>query len=234
MGYGFVLAQSPPSDMPVPQDVGRAPESVQLVIPPELVDKLAPHDPGMLTQPVATLIAAGVALIVAGAAWFSVKRQIASAANNVQRQLDVQADHFRLAQEAQAAKDVRTERLNVLRDVLVAASRVFSATTELRGQVKLVIAGMPPAGLVPKAQAVSDSLVTLATEVQLMEALGVSDMHDQWTKLHLAASDCVGALRNQDNAGQAERYESIDEYFDAWAESHRDFLSVATRVLDRA
>lgn len=52
------------------------PNTIDLNIPPEVLDKLAPPDASWFTQPIATVIAAGLAIVAAGVAWWNVSRQI--------------------------------------------------------------------------------------------------------------------------------------------------------------
>ena len=52
-----------------------------LNLPPELVDKIASHDPTWWAQPLATVIAGLLALAGAGVAFWAVRRQIKSAAD---------------------------------------------------------------------------------------------------------------------------------------------------------
>ncbi|MFI2228938.1 hypothetical protein [Nocardia testacea] len=248
MGKVSILAQSPVPDDPVAP--APAPETVQLVVPPELIEKLAPHDPGFLNQPTATLIAAGCALVAAGVAWWSTRRQIRANAKNVQRQLDAQADQFhraqtaqadqfRRTQEVQAAKDVRIERLEALRTTFEAASGLFTAMGALRGQITLVKYVASPMDLITKTEAVGESMLALATSVQIMDALDIDGMHEAWEDLHHAVVKCIGAMNEivkefrEGAIDPNDLVPTFDESYRAWAEAHRDFVSIATGVLNQ-
>ena len=109
-----------PSPPPIPGQSG--PQTVVVNVPPDLVDKFAPHG---LTGPWATLIAAAVALIGAAIAFWAVNRQIkangkavaahinANAAA-VTAQIDANAAAVAEQIEAAAAHQRRAERLDVV------------------------------------------------------------------------------------------------------------------------
>lgn len=78
----------PPTTPPVPPPPGPPPTQHVLVnFPPELVDKFASHGPAWLTGPLATLIAAGVAILAAAIAFIAVNRQINANARAVSVQI---------------------------------------------------------------------------------------------------------------------------------------------------
>ncbi|WP_157115161.1 hypothetical protein [Nocardia niwae] len=245
MGDGIVLAQPPTPNSSV--DPGTA-EHVQLVVPPEVIEKLAPHDPGWFTQPIATLIAAAVALGVAGWAWWNVKSQIAANAENVQRQLDAQAENvqrqldaqaaqFELVQHAQMAKDRRAERLAALRDVIDSASRVLNALGNLRGQVKFLVNGLPAPDFELACERVHETLVTLAAAVRMMRALGVPEVLEHWLDVHNEASFYVlnveTYLENPDLENTPFQESPPEIAFRAWIQKHHDFLESVSVVLDK-
>jgi hypothetical protein len=93
----------PPTPAP-PLPPGPPPAQHVLVdFPPELVDKFGPH--GWLTGPVATLLAAGVALIAAAVAFYAVNRQIKSNASVVAAQIAAERSERRRAERIDLATD---------------------------------------------------------------------------------------------------------------------------------
>ncbi|MGY2113961.1 hypothetical protein ACW9HR_08575 [Nocardia gipuzkoensis] len=206
---------------------------MQLVIPPEFVDKLAPRDPGFFTQPVATMVAALVALTAAALAWWGVQRQIKASAANVRVQLEAQAAQFKLAQEAQAAKETRAERLAVVREVLEAASAVYTAMGEVHASAKGVAAGKPLSSVFLPTQKLLTTSLTLGTSVQLMVALGVEDVWPAWKELHSAMSEYLGVVKTLDDLEEDET-PPFDERRIAWLQKHRKLISTVSKVLEPA
>ncbi|MEU7764529.1 hypothetical protein AB0B25_05350 [Nocardia sp. NPDC049190] len=234
MGNGIVLSQPPTPNSPL--DPGTA-QQVQLVVPSEVVEKLAPHDPGWFTQPIATLIAAAVAIGVAAWAWWNVKSQITANAGNVQRQLDAQAAQFQLVQQAQMAKDRRAERLAALRDVIDAASRVLNALGNLRGQVKFLVEGLPASDFELASERVHETLVTLAASVRMMRALGVPEVLEHWLDVHNEASFYVlnvkTYLEDPDLDNTPFQDSPPEIAFGAWIQKHHEFLESVSALLDK-
>jgi hypothetical protein len=93
---------SPPTTAPPPLPPPPT-QHVLVDFPPELVDKFAPH--GWLTGPVATLLAAGVALIAAAIAFFAVNRQIKANASVVAAQIAADRSERRRAERIDLATD---------------------------------------------------------------------------------------------------------------------------------
>ncbi|MGW9262933.1 hypothetical protein [Gordonia terrae] len=89
----------PPAPPPRPQ---LPPETAQIQVPPDVLESIAPADPGWFTQPIATIVAALIALAAAYLAWKGVKRQIQANAENVTRQLS--ANSLALKQQLDAAE----------------------------------------------------------------------------------------------------------------------------------
>lgn len=111
-------APSTPSSVPT--------QTVVVTLPPGVADKLAPHDGiAWLNGPTATLIAAVLALIGAGIAFWAVSRQIranatavneqvAANAKAVNLQIEANAASVRSQIEAAAAQQRRAERIDVV------------------------------------------------------------------------------------------------------------------------
>ncbi|WP_155290325.1 hypothetical protein [Rhodococcoides fascians] len=74
----LLLVEEPPepSEPATLLDSSLSPDSTQIELTPELIDALTPADPGWLTQPVATILAASIALLAAAVAYRGVLRQI--------------------------------------------------------------------------------------------------------------------------------------------------------------
>jgi hypothetical protein len=92
----------PPTPPPIPPPAPAPTQTVVVNIPPELVDRFAPHGP-WLTGPIATLIAAAVALLAAGIAFWAVNRQMSGNAASITKQID-----------AGRAQQRRAERLDLV------------------------------------------------------------------------------------------------------------------------
>ena len=77
------LPPPPPPPTPVvpPELDGNLPDpphTINLNLPPEVLERIRPPSESWLTQPVATVIAGGLAIVAAGVAWWNVSRQIRS------------------------------------------------------------------------------------------------------------------------------------------------------------
>jgi hypothetical protein len=98
-----------PPPPPLPPPPGPPPTQHVLVnFPPELVDKFTPHGPAWLTGPVATLLAAFVALVAAGIAFSAVSRQINANARVVAAQIAADRSERRRAERIDLATDGAT------------------------------------------------------------------------------------------------------------------------------
>jgi hypothetical protein len=90
---------------------------VVVKLPPEVVDKFAPHGGfAWLNGPTATLMAAFLTLIGAAIAFWAVNRQIKANAQAVNDQIEANTASVRNQIEADAAQRRRAERLDVVTD----------------------------------------------------------------------------------------------------------------------
>lgn len=147
-----------------PPPVPTAPptETVVVTIPPEVLDRLTPHE-GWFTQPVATVCAAAIALAAAAFAWNGVRRQIRGTALQAkrERQLDALTDAAKsslgLLEAAGSANFIGGPSAEVSVEI---TSTYASALAEARlGHDKLVL------GHLSKSAEAMDSFITFATEV---------------------------------------------------------------------
>lgn len=129
-----MLSQQVPEPLPTPSELA-PPTPIQIEqlfhLPPEVIEKLTSPDPGGLTQPVATLIAAGIALAAACIAWCGVQRQINANRANTYRQLATQRHLHRETRKAELQKQTRTDRLLALQAAVAALVDVRSGSREV-------------------------------------------------------------------------------------------------------
>lgn len=109
---GLALSQPAPSPTPEPISVNVPPPTVivepQVTVPPELLEKLTTTTVSTFAQPVATILAASIALIAAWVAWKGVRKQIT----------------------ADADKQKRTERLNALVEAITVLEQSISQSAD--------------------------------------------------------------------------------------------------------
>ncbi|OZC78007.1 hypothetical protein CH251_04960 [Rhodococcus sp. 06-462-5] len=155
----------------------------QVTIPSELLDRLVPPDPGLLTQPVATIIAALIALLAARIAWRGVQKQIHSTAQNVERQIS--AEH---------ARHRRTERVTALAVTVELAERSHQAAREA--------AKARTRGTADEITACSQRLQELHDERKVMLArlqlLGMESSFGAFATFHLAINKTARSLGKPD------------------------------------
>lgn len=121
LANSFVFLTQDPTD-PVPVPVQTSPTGpVEVRLPPELVDVLTPPDPGWFTQPVATILAASIALVAAGVAYRGVLRQI-----HTTREENLKNRHadLKIAQ--------RTEAIDVLTEAAAATDALCGVATRVQ------------------------------------------------------------------------------------------------------
>jgi hypothetical protein len=118
---------SPPTPPPSPNPPT---QTVVVNIPPELVDKFAPHGPSWLTGPSATLIAGLLALIGAGIAFCAVHRQINANSKSVEKQIQANAAAVARQIEAAGAHERRKERLEVVTEAAHIAHDLAGLATQ--------------------------------------------------------------------------------------------------------
>ncbi len=180
---GLVLSQPAPSPTPEPISVNVPPPTVkvepQVTIPPDLLDRLTPADPGWFTQPVATLIAALLALLAARIAWRGVQNQIHATADNVERQIS--AEH---------ARHRRTERVAALVVTVELGERSHQA---LREATKAKTHGNADqmALTSQRLQDLHDERKVMLVRLQL---LGMDSSSIAFGKLHFAINNAAKSL----------------------------------------
>lgn len=147
----------------------------RIVPSPELIDLLTPADPGLLTQPVATLIAAVLALCAAGIAWWNMNRQIEASRNG----------------------QARSDRLEALADATMALHKFEKAATETFYTLMLKT---DPDGDTDRLLTVFEQSDTCRSIAARLDLLSMSDAADAVRELAAMAEAAV--LPTSDSMGQ--------------------------------
>lgn len=187
-----ILSQQVPEPVPTPVEPA-PPTPIQIEqlfnLPPEVIEKLTPPDPSGLTQPVATLLAAGIALVAACIAWWGVDRQIKANHANTNRQLATQRHLHREVQKSELRKRAREERLNALQEAVVALIELRTAskavivrlTRSYPGEYRESLSKLD--GSISKSNQAQAKLVLLrmdkAKEVYLKETTRIKEIREE-------------------------------------------------------
>lgn len=196
-----LLAQVPPTAPPLPP-------TIRIELPSEIVEKLGPVAPSWPSQPVATLIAAGVALAAAGIAWLSVLRQVKANAANLEKQLAAQAEQFAKTEEFRQQDGRRKQVSKVLARLNSSFQRASRAVIDL-SNIRRASLGEATGnqGPVPDwrtgYQAAELDLAAVAVSIWMLELGNVAIAHARY----MAAADAYVRLGEQTSEAEAAAYE---------------------------
>lgn len=89
----------PPPALPLP--TSSPTQTIVVNLPPEVIDKLGPHQSPWLTQPIATVVAATIALLAAAIAYHGLRSQLGATAAEARKDRDAAAELARKARRAE-------------------------------------------------------------------------------------------------------------------------------------
>ncbi|MFZ3395423.1 hypothetical protein TVH25_19445 [Rhodococcus sp. 7Tela_A2] len=180
----------------------------EVVVPADLVGLLTQDDPGLLTQPVATLIAAGIALVAAGIAWSGVKRQIRANNSNTNRQLATQRFLHRESQKAEVKKQLRADRLEALVEAAGALQEGLLVVIGLDHEVSAQKSG---ARMWSAADGYVSNRGRRAVAQVRLRLLGLDESHDELRKVNaLFDGDLLTELGSMTEPQRKELHQAVD------------------------